>query len=201
MVKGLRYWISRLSDAGDDLDRDAARHAIVSLLVQEEINWRLQYRLFDDGELRSNTDGWPSISPVATLGSVGRSTAPGYSPFERMLELFERPMRRQRHASAKMAEEMLSCLRPRSVAAVLLCGWQLEAPRRPIPADAGVTCPRELTIDQVWQLQEEIGRRLQLPEHKPFPSRKALYEAGLRARQQLILVVDGVCRLRSVSAA
>lgn len=201
MNRSLKYWLSQLAQAGDELDREVARYAIVDLLIQVEIDWRLQHRLIVDGELCTNIDGWPSVSPCATLGNVGRSTAPGYTPFEKLIETLERTKRVERNASARLAEAMMQRLRPRQIAAVLLAGWQIEAPRRPMPADADVKCPRELTLEQICQLQHEIGQRLQLSQYKPFPSRKALKESALRAKQALINSIDDVCYNRCKKAA
>lgn len=201
MNRSLKYWLSQLADAGDELDREVARYAIVDLLIQVEIDWRLQHRLIVDGELCTNIDGWPSVSPCATLGNVGRSTAPGYTPFEKLIETMERVKRVERHASATLAEAMMQRLRPRQIAAVLLAGWQIEAPRRPMPVDADVKCPRELTLEQICELQHEIGQRLQLSQYKPFPSRKALKESALRAKQALINSIDDVCYNRCKKAA
>lgn len=193
MNHGLKYWMARLAQAGDDLDRGLAREALVELLIQEEIDWRLQHRLIVDGELCANLDGWSNVSSIATLGNGGRSTAPGYNAFERMLETLERTKQVERHASAALAEVMMSQLRPRQVAAVLLAGWQLKAPRRPMPDDAHITCPRKLTLEQIWHLQEEIGARLQLPMHKPFPSKCSLNKEASRAKKALASVIIEVC--------
>lgn len=201
MNRSLKYWLSQLAQAGDELDREVARYAIVDLLIQVEIDWRLQHRLIVDGELCTNIDGWPSVSPCATLGNVGRSTAPGYTPFEKLIETMERVKRVERHASARLAEAMMQRLRPRQVAAVLLAGWQIEAPRRPMPADADVKCPRELTLEQICQLQHEIGQRLQLPKHDEFSTRVALRDAAIRARERLIAAIDDVCRTYEKVAA
>lgn len=193
MNRGLKYWMARLAQTGDGQNSEKVRYALVDLLIQEEIDWRLQHRLIEDGELCENLDGWSSVSACATLGDVGRSTAPGYNPFERMIERLERIQRMKRHSSAVLADIMMQQLRPRQEAAVLLAGWQLEAPRRPMPENAHITCPRELTLEQIWQLQEEIGERLQLPVHKPFPSKYALNKEALRAKKELSFVVTDVC--------
>lgn len=201
MNRSLKYWLLQLAQAGDELDREVARYAIVDLLIQVEIDWRLQHRLIVDGELCTNLDGWPSVSPCATLGNVGRSTAPGYTPFEKMIETLERTKRVERHASARLAEAMMQRLRPRQVAAVLLVGWQIEAPRRPMPADADVTCPRELTLEQIHELQGDIGARLQLDGHKHFPSVNSLKLVALRTREKLINIIDEVCMAHDKKAA
>lgn len=193
MNHSLAYWIAELRDAGDELDREVARYAINDLLIQVEIDWRLQHRMIVDGELRTNLDGWPSVSPCATLGNVGHSTAPGYTPYEKMIETLERTKRVERHASAKLAETLMQQLSARQVAAVLLTGWQIEAPRRPMPCDADVKCPRELTLEQICELQHEIGSRLQLDPHDEFGSRVALRNAAIRARERLINAIDEVC--------
>ena len=201
MNRSLKYWLSQLADAGDELDREVARYAIVDLLIQVEIDWRLQHRLIVDGELCTNIDGWPSVSPCATLGNVGRSTAPGYTPFEKLIETMERVKRVERHASATLAEAMMQRLRPRQIAAVLLAGWQIEAPRRPMPVDADVKCPRELTLEQICELQGDIGTRLQLHEYRDFPSVNSLKLVALRAREKLINIIDEVCTSHYKKAA
>lgn len=186
------YWIRQLyGHNAEVLRQEPARCALARLLVQEEIDNRLQFGTSIEQHM---LNGWASVSPCAHLGNGARATAPGLSFHERTVQ---RLQHRERHGGrsteAHTASVLLEQLKPRDQAALLLTGYQLQPVRqREAPLDmAALTAmatlpPRDLTLEDIWSLQQVLSRWLNISLDRPFPSAQALQRAGVRARGRLM---------------
>ena len=185
------YWVRQLYGRDAEvLQQEPARCALIRLLVQEEIDHRLQHGVEEQHAL----SGWASVSPCASLGGGARTTAPGLSFHERTVQrLQHRERRGGRSVEAKTASALLEQLKPRDQAALLLTGYQLQPARQ---RDEGLDMtsleamealpPRQLTLDDIWSLQQVLARWLDIALDRPFPSAQALQRAGVRARGRLM---------------
>ena len=184
-------WVRQLYGRNAEvLQQQPARCALVRLLVQEEIDHRLQHGVEEQHAL----SGWASASPYANLGGGARTTAPGLSFLERTIQrLQHRERRGGRSAEAHTASALLEQLKPRDLAALLLTGYQLQPARqREVRLDTAsleameALPPRDLTLDDIWSLQQVLARWLDIALDRPFPSAQALQRAGVRARGRLM---------------
>ena len=184
-------WVRQLYGRNAEvLQQQLARSALVRLLVQQEIDHRLQHGVEEQHAL----SGWASASPCASLGSGARTTAPGLSFHERIVQRLQHRQRRGgRSAEAHTASALLEQLKPRDLAALLLTGYQLQPARqREVRLDIAsleameALPPRDLTLDDIWSLQQVLARWLDIALDRPFPSAQALQRAGVRARGRLM---------------
>lgn len=185
------YWVRQLYGRNAEvLQQEPARCALIRLLVQEEIDHRLQYGVEEQHAL----SGWASASPCASLSGVARTTAPGLSFHERAVQrLQHRERRGGRSVEAHTAAALLEQLKPRDQAALLLTGYQLQPARQrdgrhdiaSLEAMEALP-PRDITLDDIWSLQQVLVRWLDIAMDRPFPSAQALQRAGVRARGRLM---------------
>lgn len=188
-------WIRQLyGHNASVLQQENTRYALIRLLVQEEIDHRLQ----QDATEQHSLSGWASVSPCANIGGGARTTAPGLSFHERTVHRLQRREQNSgRSVEAHTASELMRQLKPRDQAALLLTGYQLKPARQQGDAlniESLLTMralpPRDLTLDDIWSLQQVLSRWLDIPLDQPFPSAQALQRAGVRARERLMAVMN-----------
>lgn len=161
------------ADNATEDQKKAALSKVIEEMVQAEIEWRITCS-------GNEACGYPSVSPVATIGNVHGGGAGGYSVLD-----YEAERIRERTPLMYCAQELLSTLTPRQFAAVLLCSYSTRSPRKNTDWIEHHHHSRNITLQGVLLLQRDIAKELVLELPLPFTEIDTIRQASYRARKQL----------------